>query len=81
MWLNNFGVTRHGRVVFYDYDEICYLTDVNFRDIPKSLHPEDGMSSEPWYSVADIDVFSEEFQTFWCSSAKLCEFFSELHAE
>jgi isocitrate dehydrogenase kinase/phosphatase len=81
MLLKNFGVTRHGRVVFYDYDEICYLTDVNFRDIPKSLHPEDGMSSEPWYSVADIDVFPEEFQTFWFSSAKLCELFSEFHGE
>ncbi|NYY75730.1 hypothetical protein DMI70_01790 [Escherichia coli] len=32
-YLKNFGVTRHGRVVFYDYDEICYMTEVNFRDI------------------------------------------------
>ena len=81
MLLKNFGVTRHGRVVFYDYDEICYLTDVNFRDIPKSNHPEDGMSSEPWYSVDDADVFPEEFQTFWFSSARLCDLFSEFHGE
>jgi isocitrate dehydrogenase kinase/phosphatase len=81
MLLKNFGVTRHGRVVFYDYDEICYLTDVNFRDIPKSNHPEDGMASEPWYSVDDADVFPEEFQTFWFSSARLCDLFSEFHGE
>lgn len=81
MLLKNFGVTRHGRVVFYDYDEICYLTDVNFRDIPKSLHPEDGMSSEPWYSVDDTDVFPEEFKIFWFSSDKLCDLFSQFHGE
>ena len=39
LW-RNFGVTRHGRVVFYDYDEIEYLTDVNFRRIPEPPNPE-----------------------------------------
>ena len=34
MLLKNFGVTRHGRVVFYDYDELCLLTDCNFREMP-----------------------------------------------
>ncbi len=43
----NFGVTRHGRVVFYDYDEICYMTEVNFRDIPPARYPEDELASEP----------------------------------
>jgi isocitrate dehydrogenase kinase/phosphatase len=81
MLLKNFGVTRHGRVVFYDYDEICYLTDVNFRDIPKSAHPEDGLSAEPWYSVEDADVFPEEFRIFWFSSARLCNLFAEYHGE
>ena len=33
LW-KNFGVTRHGKVVFYDYDEIEYITDCNFRRVP-----------------------------------------------
>ena len=50
LW-KNFGVTRYGRVVFYDYDEIEYLTDCNFRRIPPAPNPEAEMSGEPWYSV------------------------------
>ncbi|STV30425.1 isocitrate dehydrogenase phosphatase [Klebsiella pneumoniae] len=49
MLFKNFGVTRHGRVVFYDYDEICYMTEVNFREIPPPRYPEDELASEPWY--------------------------------
>src|SRR5690606_6879806 len=64
MLLKNFGVTRHGRVLFYDYDEISYLTEVNFRRIPPPRYPEDEMSAEPWYSVAPNDVFPEEFPRF-----------------
>ncbi|WP_268602303.1 isocitrate dehydrogenase kinase/phosphatase-domain containing protein, partial [Escherichia coli] len=62
----NFGVTRHGRVVFYDYDEICYMTEVNFRDIPPPRYPEDELACEPWYSIAPNDVFQEEFRHFLC---------------
>lgn len=47
MLFKNFGVTRHGRVVFYDYDEICYMTEVNFREIPPARYPEDELASEP----------------------------------
>ena len=47
----NFGVTRQGRVVFYDYDELCYLTECNFRAIPEAPYPEMEMSGETWYSV------------------------------
>ena len=65
MLLKNFGITRHGRVVFYDYDEISYLTDMNFREIPEAQTPEQEMASEPWYSVAPQDVFPEEFRTFF----------------
>jgi len=63
LW-KNFGVTRYGRVVFYDYDEIEYMTDCNFRRIPSAPNPEAEMSGEPWYSVARNDVFPEEFGTF-----------------
>ncbi len=81
MLLKNFGVTRHGRVVFYDYDEISYLTEVNFRRIPEARYPEDEMSSEPWYSVGPNDVFPEEFPTFLFADIKLRRLFSQLHGD
>lgn len=81
MLLKNFGVTRHRRVVFYDYDEICYLTDINFRDIPESRSIEDEMSSEPWYSVGPYDVFPEEFEKFLFNSPRLKQLFKENHGE
>ncbi len=81
MLLKNFGVTRHGRVVFYDYDEICFLTEVNFRYIPPPRYPEDEMASEPWYSVAPHDVFPEEFPRFLFADAGQRKLFRELHGE
>jgi isocitrate dehydrogenase kinase/phosphatase len=60
----NFGVTRHGRVVFYDYDELCFLTDCNFRDMPQPTTPEQEMAAEPWFSVRENDIFPEEFPQF-----------------
>ena len=60
----NFGVTRRGRVVFYDYDELCFLTDCNFRDLPQATTYEEEISAEPWYSVRENDVFPEEFLNF-----------------
>ena len=51
LW-KNFGVTRHGKVVFYDYDEIEYLTDCNFRKVPAPRNEEDEMSGEVWYRSA-----------------------------
>jgi isocitrate dehydrogenase kinase/phosphatase len=60
----NFGVTRYGRVVFYDYDEIDYLTNCNFRELPAPRNEEDELAAEPWYSVAPNDMFPEEWATF-----------------
>lgn len=60
----NFGVTRHGRVAFYDYDELVPLTDCVFRDIPEAETPEQEMAATPWYSVGPKDVFPEEFPRF-----------------
>jgi isocitrate dehydrogenase kinase/phosphatase len=60
----NFGVTRRGRVVFYDYDELCFLTDCNFRELPQSQTYEEEISAEPWFSVRDNDIFPEEFPRF-----------------
>ncbi|WP_394562051.1 bifunctional isocitrate dehydrogenase kinase/phosphatase [Aquipseudomonas alcaligenes] len=79
MLLKNFGVTRHGRVVFYDYDEISYLTEVNFRHIPPPRYEEDEMSSEPWYSVGPNDVFPEEFPRFLFVDLAQRRLFSQLH--
>ncbi len=81
MLLKNFGVTRHGRVVFYDYDEICFLTEANFRHIPEPRTPEDEMASEPWYSIGPLDVFPEEFPPFLFADAGQRKLFDELHGE
>lgn len=62
--LKNFGVTRHGRVIFYDYDELCRVTDCNFRDIPQAANDEDEMRGEAWFYVAENDVFPETFINF-----------------
>ena len=80
LW-RNFGVTRDGRVVFYDFDEIEYLTDVNFRKIPPPPNPEAELSSEPWYGVVRNDVFPEEFETFLLGDRRLRESFLRHHAE
>jgi isocitrate dehydrogenase kinase/phosphatase len=81
MFLKNFGVTRQRRVVFYDYDEICYLTECRFRNIPAAPYPEYEFSDEPWYSVGPKDVFPEEFATFLLSDPRVREAFIELHRE
>jgi isocitrate dehydrogenase kinase/phosphatase len=59
--LKNFGVSRHGRVVFYDYDELCLVTECTFRDMPAARDDEDEMRAEPWYYVGTSDVFPEQF--------------------
>ena len=60
----NFGVTRRSRVVFYDYDELCFLTDCNFRDLPQATTYEEEIAAEPWFSVRENDVFPDEFLNF-----------------
>ena len=79
--LKNFGVTGQGqgRIVFYDYDEICYLTECNFRKIPEPMYPEDEFSAEPWYSVAANDVFPEQFATFLFADNRVRQAFLQHH--
>jgi isocitrate dehydrogenase kinase/phosphatase len=81
MLLKNFGVTRHGRVVFYDYDEICPLVECNFRSIPEAVTEEQEMASQPWYDVAPADVFPEEFRLFFSGNRRARDVFDELHAD
>ncbi|WP_186409526.1 bifunctional isocitrate dehydrogenase kinase/phosphatase [Candidatus Propionivibrio aalborgensis] len=78
LW-KNFGMTSYKRVVFYDYDEIEYMTDCNFRVIPEAPYPEMEMSSEPWYSVGKNDVFPEEFASFLLGSPKVRTAFLKYH--
>jgi isocitrate dehydrogenase kinase/phosphatase len=80
LW-RNFGVTNSGRVVFYDYDEIEYLSDVNFRRIPSAPDPESEFAAEPWYGVTAKDVFPEEFATFLLGDPRLREAFVRHHAD
>lgn len=77
----NFGVTRLERVVFYDYDEIVYLTDCNFRKIPVPKNHQELMSAEPWYSVAKNDIFPEEFARFLLGNDLVRKFFMKYHAD
>jgi isocitrate dehydrogenase kinase/phosphatase len=81
MLYKNFGVTRHGRVVFYDYDEIEYITDCNFRAIPAPRNEEDEMSAEPWYPIGKNDVFPEQLGTFLLGNLNVRKYFMKHHAE
>jgi isocitrate dehydrogenase kinase/phosphatase len=81
MLLKNFGVTRHSRVVFYDYDEIVPLTDCRFRSIPKPRNEMEEMADEPWYTVEENDVFPEEFSRFLGLAPHHRSLFLECHAD
>jgi isocitrate dehydrogenase kinase/phosphatase len=81
MLYKNFGVTRHGRVVFYDYDEIEYLTDCNVRYVPQAQTEEDELSAEPWYGVAPNDIFPETYSTFLLGDPTVRQYFLRHHAD
>ena len=80
LW-KNFGITRHGKVVFYDYDEIEYITDCNFRRVPAPRNEEDEMSGEVWYNVGPKDVFPETFGPFLLGNPMVREVFMKHHAD
>ncbi len=80
LW-KNFGVTRHGKVVFYDYDEIEYLTDCNFRKVPEPRNEEEEMSAEIWYRVGPKDVFPETFEPFLLGNPGVRAVFMKHHAD
>ena len=79
--LKNFGVTRHGRVVFYDYDELCLLSSCNFKKMPRTRSYEEELAAEPWFAVGENDVFPEEFRSFLELQGNLREFFMEHHGD
>ena len=80
LW-KNFGITRHGKVVFYDYDEIEYITDCKFRKVPTPRNEEDEMSGEVWYSVGPKDVFPETFGPFLLGNDAVRGVFMQHHAD
>ena len=77
----NFGVTRHKRVIFYDYDEIVPLEECNFRKIPAARYPEDELADTPWFSIAPNDIFPEEFEQFLMTNPLHRATLKELHAD
>jgi isocitrate dehydrogenase kinase/phosphatase len=79
--LKNFGVTSHGRVIFYDYDEIGLVTDCVFRDLPQPTSLEEEMSAEPWFHCGPRDVFPEQWLPFLSIPPALEATFKEHHAE
>jgi len=79
--LKNFGVTRHRRVVFYDYDELCLVTDCRFLRLPTPRTEEDEMAAEPWFSPGPDDVFPEEFERFLGLPQPLRGQFVEAHGD
>ncbi len=81
MLLKNFGVTRNGRVICYDYDELALLSVCRFRRIPPARDDEDEYAAEPWFAVADEDVFPEEFRAFLVPSGGLRDAFLEHHGD
>ncbi len=79
--LKNFGVSRHGSVVFYDYDELCLVTECTFRDLPTARDDEDEMRAEPWFFVGTTDVFPEQFLEFLGLRGDLREEFLRQHGD
>jgi isocitrate dehydrogenase kinase/phosphatase len=77
--LKNFGVTSHGRVIFYDYDEIGLVSDCVFRDLPRPRNDEEESSAEPWFHYGPRDVFPEQWLPFLCIPPALSEVFIREH--
>jgi isocitrate dehydrogenase kinase/phosphatase len=81
MLLKNFGVTRHERVVFYDYDEIQPMGELSFRPIPAAASYEEEIAAEPYWTVREHDVFPEQFERFLVADPRAREIFYEYHRD
>ncbi|MCC7163621.1 MAG: bifunctional isocitrate dehydrogenase kinase/phosphatase [Anaerolineae bacterium] len=79
--LKNFGVTRHGRVISYDYDELCLITDLNFRTLPEPRDEDDELADEAWFYVEANDFFPQEFGRWLGLGARWKKVFMEQHAD
>ncbi len=81
MLLKNFGVSRHGRLIFYDYDELCPLEECVFRSLPAPRDDDEERALEPWFYVGERDIFPEEFRSFLGLSGELLQVFLAHHGE
>lgn len=81
MLLKNFGVSRHGRVICYDYDELTLLAECQFRHLPPPVHEEDEWAAEPAFYVGEGDVFPEEFRSFLVPPGALRDAFLDAHSD
>ncbi len=79
--LKNFGVTRHGRVIFYDYDEIAKVTDCRFRRIPEFNDEDDTRGHHDMITAEPNDIFPEEFKAFMAPEGPIGEIFLAEHNE
>ncbi len=77
----NFGVSRHGRVIFYDYDELCLLAECTVRRLPRPSTPDEELAAEPWFYVGERDIFPEEFGPFMVPAGGLGEAFLAAHGD
>ncbi len=81
MLLKNFGVTRHGRVIFYDFDEVTLITQCRFRRLPQARNDEDLLSGDNWFHVGRNDVFPEQFAHFLGLGAEMKREFMDHHSD
>ena len=81
MLLKNFGVTRNGRVICYDYDELCLLSECRFRRLPEPTSLEEELAAEPWFHVGEMDVFPEEFRAFLVPPGPVRDVFLTAHGD
>jgi isocitrate dehydrogenase kinase/phosphatase len=81
MLAKNFGVSRHGRVICYDYDELCLLSECQFRRLPQPTTEEEEFAAEPWFYVGEQDVFPEEFKAFLVPAGPVRDAFLQAHGD
>ncbi|MGO2408008.1 bifunctional isocitrate dehydrogenase kinase/phosphatase [Pseudoalteromonas nigrifaciens] len=81
MLMKNFGVTRWGRVVFYDYDEICPLTDCNFREVPQTQNALEELSSDSYFDIEPNDIFPSQFKVFFSANELAFNAFNTHHSD
>ncbi|KHM46491.1 isocitrate dehydrogenase [Pseudoalteromonas distincta] len=80
MLMKNFGVTRWGRVVFYDFDEICPLTDCNFKEVPHTQNALEELSSNSYFDIAENDIFPSQFKVFFSANEVAFNYFNNEHS-
>lgn len=79
--LKNFGISRRGRAIFYDYDELCLVENCRFRELPEPSEDQEMRPLDEWVMVRDGDVFPEQFSRFLGLPAVLRQALIDTHGE